>query len=358
MNSPETQPAFSNPSFYGRSPAAQLRREAARRLGYRLEYLDPETGYLQALTDGRRRRVFVAGLSPLNDAGAMRLTGDKFFAGEVLREAGFRVPAVARCLRDGEFERSSYPRQEGLEPAHRFAQEQGFPLVVKPNRGSRARDVAIVRGPAELEAAVRQVWENDYLALVQECIEGTDLRLDFLGGEFLLGYRRQPVVLQGDGESTVGELLLAWDETFSGPDFERRLLSDPFWQKGIEGQGLSLGSVLEEGREIPLTGAILNLARFCVAHVLEELPPRWLEFGLAVGRALHLNHFGIDLRVPDPIADLSGDPREGAILEVNSSPGLGQIFHRGAGEPVIAAEQKILRAILATVDSADAAKTP
>lgn len=340
-----------HPSSYGRSPAAQLRREAARRLGYRLENLDPETGYLQALTDGQRRRVFVAGLSPLNDAGAMRLTGDKFFAGEVLREAGFRVPAVARCLRDGTFERSSYPRQEGLEPARRFASEHGFPLVVKPNRGSRARDVAVVGHAGELEAAVHRVWQNDYLALVQECIIGCDLRLDFLGGEFLLGYRRQPVVLEGDGRSSIGELLQAWDETFSGPDFERRLQADPFWQERVEEQGLGLASVLPPGQEIPLTGAILNLARFCVARLVEELPSQWLEFGLAVGRALHLRHFGIDLRVPEEIADLSGDPRQGAILEVNSSPGLGQIFLRGAGKPVVAAEMRVLQAILDTAEA-------
>ncbi len=332
-------------------PAARLRAAAARRLGYRLEVLDPETRCLLVLSDGRRSRVLVAGPSPLNDAGATRLAGDKFYAAQVLRRAGFRVPTGVRCLLEGTYEKASYPQQLGLGPARRFAQKQGFPLVVKPNRGARGRDVAAVEDLEELEGAIRRVWHREPLALVQECIEGFDLRLDFLEGEFLLGYRRRPVVLVGDGVSSLGELLEAWDPSFSGPRFEARLVSDPFWQRRVTGWGLELASVLPVDRKIALTGQILNLARFCVASLIEDLPQPWLEYCLSIGRALHLRHFGLDLRVPGTPEELPQDPTGAVILEVNASPGLGQVFHRGAGDPVIGAEMRVLRAILKTTES-------
>ena len=334
-------------------PGARLRAEAARRLGYGLEILDPETRCLLVLSDRRRRRILVAGPSPLNDAGATRLAGDKYYAGEILRRAEFRVPAGVRCLMVDAFGETAYPRQRGLAPARRFARQNGFPLVVKPNRGARGRDIAVVEDLGEMEEAIRRVWRTEYLALVQECVDGFDLRLDFLNGEYLLGYRRRPVVLRGNGESSLAELLEAWDPSFAGPPFEERLRSDPFWQRRIADRGLDLASKLPRGREISLTGQILNLTRFCVAELIEDLPAPWLDFGLAVGEALHLRHFGIDLRWPSPSPELHGDPGSAVILEVNASPGLGQIFHRGEGEAVVAAEMKVLQAILETVGAAD-----
>ncbi|MCB1037272.1 MAG: hypothetical protein KDD47_25810 [Acidobacteria bacterium] len=348
MDSTIHEPTVTGPPGPEPGPAARLRAEAARRLGIRLEVLDPDTGCLQALSDGRRRRVLVTGMSPLNDAGAARLAGDKYYAGEILRRAGFRVPAGTRCLREGAFELSTFPEHTGLEPAFRFAERQGFPLVVKPNRGARGRDVAVVSTEAELKEAVRRVWRMDYLALVQECVEGFDLRLDFLDGELLLGYTRQPVVLEGDGSTPLRRLLAGWDRRFYGPAFEERLARDSFWQRRVLDRGLGLDSVLTRGENLALTDAVLNLNRLCVARMLEALPAAWLEHGRVLGRTLYLRHFGLDLKVPGGAGDLSGDPARAAVLEVNASPSLGQTFERGEKEAAIAAEMKVLRAILET----------
>lgn len=323
-----------------------IRSEAVARLGFELEELDPETGYLYELRGRGKSRVLVLGLSPINDAGSARLAADKFYTAMVLKRAGFKVPRCARCLAPGTFELSNFPKYTGLEPARRFAAEHGFPLVVKPNRGSRGRDVVRVDSLAELEAAVETVWQRDYLALVQERIQGFDLRLDFLDEEYLLGYSRQPVVLTGDGETSLGEQLGAWDPRFVGEAFEASLESDPMWKKRVLAQGLSFGSILPAGEKVALSEDILNLNRLCVATMVRQLPGPWLRHCSAIARALQLRYFGIDFKVPNLDPDLAGDPAAATVIEVNATPGLGQTYRRGETELAIRAQMRLLEAIL------------
>ena len=328
-------------------PVAQiLRTEAAARLGFEVEVLDPETDYLYELRGRGKKRVLVVGLSPLNDAGAARLAADKFYSGVALEREGFKVPRSVRCLAPGTFEVSTFPHHTGLEPARRFAAEYGFPLVVKPNRGSRGRDVTRVENLAELEAAVEGVWDNDYLALVQERVCGFDLRLDFLDGEFLLGYTRQPVILRGDGETPLWKQLAGWDSRFNGAAFEASLDQDPLWTKRVLERGLTLSSVLPEGEEIPLSEDILNLNRLCTATMVKVVPPAWQQHCCSIARVLQLRFFGIDFKVPEPDPLLRMDPAEATVLEVNASPGLGQTFRRGETEMAIRAQMRLMEAIL------------
>lgn len=322
--------------------SSRMRQEAARRLGIEIESLDPSTGYLLELRRGGRRRVLVHGLSPLNDAGASRLAGDKYYTSLVLQRAGFPVPRSTRCLQPGTYPLSDFAEYTGLETARAFAIQEGYPVVVKPNRGSRGRGVAVAADEEELEAAVREVWQGDPMALVLELIPGTDRRLDFLDGEFLYGYDRQPVVLEGDGRSTLRELLASWDRRFTGDDFERRLLQDPLWRRSVVRLGFGLDTPLEKGRRIELSGDILNLNRFCVARYLPDPPQEWIDLGLRIGAALHLRHFGIDFRR----RTLDEAAAEAVVLEVNASPSLGQSYEMGYVEETVAAEMRVLEALM------------
>src|SRR5690606_38930857 len=191
-----------------------LRLEAARRLGYRVTGLDPETGHLNEICDGTRAVVLFGSISPLNDAGALMLATDKFHAAAVLAAAGYRVPQGVRCLRPGRFA-DEYASHTGLEPARAFARAHGLPLVVKPNAGSRGREVTLVHDEDELRRAVERVWRDDYLALVQRPVLGSDLRLDYLDDDCVMAYVRHPVRLRGDGRTPIQALFEAADPRLS-----------------------------------------------------------------------------------------------------------------------------------------------
>lgn len=325
------------------STMLQLRFEAARRLGCEVVSLDPETGYLNELRKGPVRRVLVGGLSPLNDAVAGRLAGDKSHSLTVLKSRGFRIPAYARCLKPGHFRNTSdYEALTGVEPGRRFAAEHGFPLVVKPNFGSRGLNIAVVQSEDEMIDALEQIWRRDYLALVQEVAPGFDLRIDFLDGEYLFGYTRAPVRIVGDGRSTLRELLHQADSRFNGSAFEAHLQSDDIWQRETSSDHLDLDSVLEPSQHLNFETPILNLNRLCVGRRVVDLPEPWRELGLEIGRIFSLRHLGIDLK----IHDMSQDPSEATVIEVNSSPSLSHMSRMGHFDAALAAEQRIVQAIL------------
>ena len=317
-----------------------LRAEAARRLGCEVEMLDPETGYLCEIRRGGRKHLLLGGFSPVNNAGAARIALDKFHTLLLLGRAGMAVTPAARCLLQGRFTEEDFSSHEGLAPALRFAAEHGFPLVTKPNRGGRGRQVTVVHSPDDLTSAIHRIWEFDYLALIQPVVPGIDLRLDFLDGEYLFGYVRRPVVLRGDGESRIAELLARRDPRYRDVPYLRALSRDPIWRE--RSRGLELDAVLARGEVLDLGSPILNLNRLCQGEYLDPLPAEWQECGRSIGESLGLRHFGIDFKV----ADYPSAPRDAVVLEVNASPSLAQMSRMGHYEAALAAETKIVKAIL------------
>ncbi len=320
----------------------ELRFEAARRLGCEVVPLDPDTGYLNEIRRGKTRRVLVGGLSSLNDAVAARLVGDKFHALTVLKSRGIRVPASVRCLKPDHFRNNDYAHLSGFGPGLSFAEQHGFPLVVKPNFGSRGLDIASVQNERELKEAIEQVWKRDYLAVVQERVVGFDLRIDFLDDQYLFGYTRSPVRLSGDGRSTLRELFTGEDSRFDGPSFEEHLMNDDIWQREAGHQGLTLDTVLPKGELLDFDTPILNLNRLCVGRRLEQLAEPWARLGIAIGRIFSMRHFGIDLK----IQSLDQDPAQATVIEVNSSPSLSHMSRMGHLEAALQAEMRIVEAIL------------
>ncbi|MCA9607971.1 MAG: hypothetical protein KC619_20315, partial [Myxococcales bacterium] len=198
--------------------ATSLAEEAARRLGWTTERLD-DCGYLFELrrADGAHR-VMLGGRSPLNDAVAAKLSEDKHYAGVLMARAGLRVPRAVRCIAEDHLLGQQFPKHAGTGPAKALAAELGYPLVVKPNSLSHGRGVGMVEDEGELVAAIEECWTMDPIALAQELIDGTDFRLDFLDGEYLLGYERRPIAVVGDGVRSVGAMIAALDPRYDQPE--------------------------------------------------------------------------------------------------------------------------------------------
>lgn len=325
------------------SPMVALRLEAARRLGCSIHPLDDETGYLNEIRQGDKRLVLLGAFSPLNNANAARIATDKCHAATILRHRGFRVPDGARALQPGRFPHESFPGHTGFEAAHRFAQRIGYPVVVKPNHGARGRDVVMAEDGAALEAAIEQVWRRDFLALIQEPIAGSDVRLDFANGEFVFGYTRQPVHLTGDGTRTLRQLLADTDARYADPLFQAGLAEDPIWTRITQQHGLTLDDLVTAGTTLDFDNPILNLNRLCVAQRVASPPQAWIDHGLAIGEALDLRHFGIDFKAEG----IASDPAAATVIEVNASPSLAHMSRMGHYEATVEAEMTIVAAALA-----------
>ena len=341
------------------SPTIALRLAIAAELGWQARCLDPETGWLWQLERGERRYVLHGSHAAINDHAASALALDKAYTAMALRELGLRVPESARCLGPGQvldaLGRDPFPRLRGLAPALALAERVGYPLVVKPNRGSRGRAVKLVRDQAELEAAAETAWAVDRIALVQVPVPGFDLRVDVLDGELLLAYVRRPLVLVGDGSSTLLELHRQADARVLDETFAAKIRATPAWHDNLAAHQLEPESVLPAGERLEFRTTIYNLHMCCVGSLVPSLPPQWVELCAKIGAFMGLRHLGVDLRLPlpegvalDDEAALLDQPVEAAtVLEVNASPAVGQIAKLGGRAEAEAAERRIVETMFA-----------
>ena len=320
-----------------KTTATSLAAEAARRLGWETEVLDEYGVLFEVRRPDGARRAMLGGRSALNDAVAARLAGDKHYAAVLMARAGLRVPRVARCIGPAHALARHDPARSGMTEGRALAAELGFPVVVKPNRLSHGRGVALVEDEPALEASVEAAWALDTIALVQELAHGRDFRLDFLDGEYLLGYERLPIVARGDGTSSVGALIEALDDRFDSP---ASLLRVPRVAAAFEARGYDWQSVLADGEVLDLGGPIRNLNAGSTAVFVPSIPDALRDVCLRAAAAVGLRHFGVDLK----LEALEDDPERAVFIEINSSPLLLQISRMGHREEALDAQTRVLRA--------------
>lgn len=335
------------------SATLRMRLEAAVELGWRAECLDPETSWLWQVSKGGRQRLVTGPVAAINTASAARLAADKHHTATVLASAGLRVPDGVRCLRPDAFIRpvadergDAFASHRGMAPALAFAERVGYPLVVKPNRGSQGKGIALVEDSAALLAAIDAIWATETLALVQAPLPGLDLRIDVLDGELLVAYVRRPLRLSGDGEETVAELLVRAEPRAASALYRARLHADPLWRDTLAAAGLDHDAVVPAGQTVAFPATILNLNRCCTAEVFTEIPDPWLALAVEIAGLLGLRHAGVDLRI-DAEDPLAAAPGQATVLEVNASPAVVQIARMGWADVARAAERKVARAFLA-----------
>lgn len=319
---------------------------AAERLGIAVEAVDREFGYLIELSRQDKKRVMFGSLSPLNSALSARLTADKFFTGLLLARSGFRVPRTVRCLSSYWSFVPEYEDRIGPKPGVELAAELGYPLIVKPNNLSRGRGITVVHDDTGLETAIEEVWQIDHLALVQEIVEGRDLRLDYLDGELLVGYERTPLRVRGDGRRSLAELLSRDDPRFLREDTLRRIASDPLWKLKVGDRGWTFSTVPPDGEELSFSYPVLNLQRLATAVLIDKVPEKIDRACVEIGETLGLRHFGVDLRVPS----LASGKEDVVVLEVNHNPLLDHLFQLGHTELVLDCQVRLLRKAFPELD--------
>jgi GNAT-family acetyltransferase (TIGR03103 family) len=265
--------------------------DEAERRGIEVTVLDPVTGELDLCFGGRRVST-IQSLSELTSAVALRRCDDKVLTRRVLARAGIPL-APGRLATFDELD---------VE----FLAEHGD-IVVKPARGEGGQGVSVgVTDQRALEPALvlaRSVCEQ---VLLEQRVEGEDVRVVVIGGEVVAAAVRRPARIVGDGTSTVADLVTA----------EGRVAIDATTAAVVAWQGLALD-------EIPTAGQVVFVRRTANVHtggtiddVTDELHPALAELARRVVEAIGIPVCGVDLMV----ADIAGP--EAVVIEANEQPGL------------------------------------
>lgn len=300
---PINEALFVGPSDdHALNPYARLIVDEARRRGIHAEIIDAGGGLFRLSWGGRSIRCRES-LSELTSAVALSICDDKRMTRRIVKAAGVRVPA-----------------QIASDDAVAIdaALEQYGRLVVKPARGEQGQGVAVgLTTMTEVQMALERAARICPEVLVEEQVEGEDLRLVVIDYKVVACALRRPPRVIGDGRSTLRALIEHQSRRrAAATGGESRIPIDAETERTLAESGYGLDSVAKEGDEV-LVRKAANLHLGGTIHdVTNEVHPALVRAAVAAARAIDIPVTGIDLMVKSPRKP------DYAFIEANERPGL------------------------------------
>ncbi len=313
---PINEALFVGPSDdHALNPYARIIVDEARRRGIQTDIIDSEGGLFRLSWGGRSVRCRES-LSELTSAVALSICDDKRVTRRIVEAAGVRVP------------RRIDPQDLGAidEALETYGQ-----LVVKPARGEQGKGVAVgLKTMADVQAALLRARRICPEVLVEEQVEGEDLRLVVIDYEVVVCAVRRPPRVIGDGRSTLRALIEHQSRRrAAATGGESSIPIDAETERTLAEAGYGLDDVAGEGEEI-LVRKAANLHLGGTIHdVTDEVHPVLVEAAVAAARAIDIPVTGIDLMVRAP------DQPDYAFIEANERPGLANHEPRPTAERFI-----------------------
>lgn len=200
------------------------------------------------------------------------------------------------------------------------AEELGLPVVVKPQDANHGRGVSIhLDNRAAVEAAYDIASREGSGVLVEKFIAGTQHRVLVVGDKAVAASGGEAEHVVADGVRTVEELVeMANQDPARGDDSAQPLTTlvlDDISLELLRQQGLDKTSVPPAGRKVTI-----HYNGDLTVDETDRMHP-----DIAMGCVIAAQTVGLDVAGIDLIADDIGRPLEaqnGAVIEVNASPGL------------------------------------
>ena len=320
--------------------AAPYLRAAAEKRGWEV-VLHPDGGFAGQIRFDGQVRYFVRSTFDLNPAGAAHVARDKALTKFYLGRMGYPI------IEGKTFFSATLDQylgaHRGADAARAYAEELGYPVMVKVNTGSSGVGIERATDADELRDALARAFAIEDVVIVEPYKAGLrDYRILVLDDEILLAYERRPFAIIGDGKSTVRELVEAVGDRVVArgrrvfPDMDRVA-------RALKQSGASWDDVPPAGEPLRLV-EVANLAQGGTAvEVTNELHPSIVRMALAAVRDMGLRYCGLDLLSEDA----SREEAVHYILELNSSPTINHFarFCRVGEERLIALHDKLLTAM-------------
>lgn len=300
---PINEPLFiADPPEQALNPYAAIIVREARRRGIAVDVLNAEAGFF-SLSFGGRTIVCRESLSELTSAIAMSRCDDKRVTRQVLQVAQLNVPA----------QREATTRAENA--AFLKLHER---IVVKPARGEQGHGVRVdIRTEDELEKAVIQAGQGNEPVLLEQMVEGEDLRIVVIDFQVVAAAVRRPPEIIGDGEHSVRTLIEKQSRRrTAATDGESTIPTDDETERCVRATGYELDDILPAGERIVVRRAANLHTGGTIHDVTGDIHPRLVQAAERAAEALDIPVVGLDFMVPE----ITG-PRY-HIIEANERPGL------------------------------------
>lgn len=246
---------------------------------------------------------------------ASKIAKDKFITNSLLSEAGLPVPKELLINSTEELDKNLVT--EFLNTHKK--------VVVKPLDASHGKGITInVKNLSQLKNAIKQakLCSNKSLILVQEQVEGVDIRIVCINYKFVDSISRIPAQVIGDGKNTIKTLI---DITNRHPDrgenYKSRLNYIPI-KKAEAYLGTKRINYIPSPDEIVQVIGVSNVGMGGERRNIKNDTPQFLkDIAIKVAKKIELPVCGVDFMVKkmpcqlDKLQDLA--PK---IIEVNECP--------------------------------------
>ncbi|MBF0448261.1 MAG: N-acetylglutaminylglutamine synthetase [Magnetococcales bacterium] len=276
--------------------------DEARRRGIVVDVLDAENGFFN-LTFGGRSVTCRESLCELTSAIAMTLCQDKFLTQKRFRESGLSVPDQITAA----------DRQAVIDFLHRYKR-----LVVKPSVGEQGQDVRVdLCSESEVFEAIGKISGPGENILVEQLVEGTDLRIIVIDFKVVAAAVRNPPQVTGDGQNTIQRLIEKLSRRrAAATEGESHIPLDDETVRCVRQSGYEMDTVLPLGLVLPVRKTANLHTGGVIQDVTPLLHPQLSQAAVEAAQALNIPVVGLDFMVPD----VEGE--EYYIIEANERPGL------------------------------------
>ncbi len=236
---------------------------------------------------------------------------------QLLDQAG--LPVLAELFIDVNHELPSQKLADFLAHYHK--------VVVKPLDAAHGKGITVgITEPEELLQAIKRAQQAGRVAkvLVQEQLDGHDVRIVTVGYQFLDAMNRVPPVVIGDGRQTVEQLIVLENQHQDRGEGYKSKLTFISMDKAEEFLGKNELNRVPNAREQVQVIGISNIgmggSRINLKH---RLPQFLIDMAVRASEVMELPVCGVDFIVAgQPHPDSSPEDLQAKIIEVNACPSL------------------------------------
>lgn len=281
---------------------AKILVEEAERRGIQAEIVDDELNLYRLNYRGKKIMCWES-LTECTSALAYAICSDKHLTLRVLHRAGLSLPGQVLF--------------QNMDQALFYLEKWGS-LVVKSLTGEQGKGVTVdVRCREHLEMAIEKARKYHHKVIIEEYIEGHDVRIIVINHQFVAAIERKPATIMGDGIHTIYEKIkLRNEELWVVSEGESQIPLSEETKRVIEQQGYSWDDVLEEGKLLQVQKTANYHTGGTIRDVTDEISPYIREIAIKASQAINIPVVGLDLIMPDIKKD------EYYIIEANERPGL------------------------------------
>lgn len=191
-------------------------------------------------------------------------------------------------------------------------------LIVKPSDASLARGLTLnVQTYTELKKAIEHAREISSSVLIQEQVEGEEIRFALINGKVVSALLRRTPRVVGDGKSTIAELLQQENEERAQLNFEH-ITYPQLTDAMVDPTFFTSTKVLKKGETVELSRATMIRNGSSMYDVIDKIHPSYVDKVEELGSRLSTKFVVIDVFIKDFHTALRDDNYW--FIEFNTSP--------------------------------------